>query len=235
MSTFIRNNHIDNRHDSAISKTKQRKRFCANSRLVFHNSKTTNLAESYNDLSSSYEGPSNYIKRISENLYRKVDSKFSQSVKLPSRTQCNFLDRISRRSAEPRKTESENSSIIKLHNNTFQCPKIIKAVPSVLPNQSDYINQNPVKNHIQKNKQSFRRDAVPSLVLDKVIKLKPVVIEDKVKYKNSYSSMTKPREENFARGIKIIVESEGTVKTKSTMEMRKDYEISVCKNKMYKE
>ena len=128
MSSVVHNNHASE-YLELSPPIHQQKIF---SSYAMHNpfsqasSQAVDLAESYNDVTSSYDGPSNYIKKLNANIRTEGVSRLCASAYLPSilRSSTNLLDRISRS-----RTGTENRSFVKLRQGSFISPKIVKAIP----------------------------------------------------------------------------------------------------------
>eukprot|EP00826_Nyctotherus_ovalis_P029825 TRINITY_DN2365_c0_g4_i1.p1 TRINITY_DN2365_c0_g4~~TRINITY_DN2365_c0_g4_i1.p1 ORF type:complete len:224 (-),score=29.48 TRINITY_DN2365_c0_g4_i1:60-731(-) len=193
------------------------------SRSEFHSSKSTNLAESYEEFRSSYTGQSNYIKRLSESRQKGSYSPLHNSLYLPYRKKLTLLDRISHRNTRQRIINLQNDSVIRLRSGGFNCPRIVKPVSSLIPDQTMSLKRESVRRRTQEEEKSVQSRARGDLLLDKVTQNRAISTEPKRIYNPPYQKEMRPREKNEKRAVKIIVESKGMVKTISPKEILRDY------------
>lgn len=129
--------------------------------IPFYTSKTIDLTESCNDLGMSYDGQSNYIKKLNASIQAENTSKLYASAYLPNtaRNSTTLLDRISRGRFGLKKSITSMTSLIKLRPGSFASPRIVKPIQRIINEQQVKLRYDPSKN-LQRiyNKQKSSND-----------------------------------------------------------------------------
>lgn len=190
---------------------------------------TFKFAESYDEFSSCFR-PENYINRITRIERNPL---LFKSLCLPVPPKANLLDRISRRRIELRKLYSEKYPI-KLRDGIFSCPRILKPFSNSMISKKINQTQTPIKgiHYVNKTKEGINRRFNSGLLLDRLMDINSVAIEKKKCPINCVNPI-KPKEETHTTQVKIIVENEGILKTKSGKEIMKEYNMEFNKRPVF--
>jgi len=160
---------------------------------------------SYDNYYSGYNKAnkqSNYIKRLNED----VSTTQNYCSYNNSKPRISLIDRIRRC-----KTRERNMQV-KFCDGGFRCPKVVRPISSLISWPVQSFNKRRIQDVI-----STKSD----LLLDNFVNSKTPPLERRRNVSNGYRTMKVNKEKVIS--VKIIVEHEGSLKTKSIKELLKDY------------
>jgi len=197
-------------------------------RTEFYSSKSTNLAESYDEYTYYCNGQSNYIRRLNESNKKNNCGTFHESLYFPYKKRVTLLDRISHKHTLQRRIDLQNNTAIKLRTGGSNCltyPKIVKPIASPTCNQSISLNKEEMEKKPQEEEKTMKSRARMNLFLDKPTKSRPTSIQSKRYYKSLYWKEIESKKKSARREVKLIVESQGIVRTVSPREILKERKV----------
>ena len=191
----------------------------------FHTSKSIQLSECREDSFSPRNGVSNYLSKIKADKKINNTKEFHSSINFRSPQTISLLERISHKSRK--RSEPRQPDFLKFCNTAFACPKVVKAIPTVMLDKN--MDFNPAQSFkINEKQPSPKRKVSLTPFMDKFVNVSETQNITNKKYALVSFTPIKPRAATINKtssSIKIIVESKGKFQTVSGKELMKEYEL----------
>eukprot|EP00826_Nyctotherus_ovalis_P043748 TRINITY_DN4649_c0_g1_i10.p1 TRINITY_DN4649_c0_g1~~TRINITY_DN4649_c0_g1_i10.p1 ORF type:complete len:224 (+),score=29.25 TRINITY_DN4649_c0_g1_i10:156-827(+) len=209
-------------------------RFSSYSRPSESHGAKTSLNGSYSELVSSCNGESNYLKRINTQERKEDQPVFYASAYFPSAIEPRLIDRLSRPHTKVKKPAYENCPSLRFSKANFHSPKVIKPFSrSMLKQIPSPMKVSEIKTPKANPKKEFNRRIDLHIALDKFVEVKKSGMEEKKHVTPcTIIDAAKPKTAQCKTPVKIIIEREGILHTKSSKEIMKEYEQLSKQGKM---